>query len=143
MASIQHIFHIDAPFEKVFEAISTIKGIQSWWTNDCFGNEEVGGTICVRFAHAGGMDFEVIAAKPNQEYHWKTTDGHDDWIGTEIVLKLSSNDNKVRVDFNHTGWKEANNFMAQCNFSWGRYMISLRNYCEKGKGDPFISPEKK
>ncbi len=137
MATIQHIFHIDASFEAVFNAISTIKGIQNWWTTDTSGADTIGGVIIVRFGNNSGMDFEVTEINPNESYKWKTVDGHPEWLGTEIHFKLDSNDNKVRVTFTHSGWKEATPFMSQCNFSWGRYMISLRNYLEKGKGDPY------
>lgn len=32
MASIKHLFHINASKEKVFETITTIEGLSSWWT---------------------------------------------------------------------------------------------------------------
>ena len=36
--SIKHLFHIDASREKVFEAISTIKGLSNWWTSQTTGS---------------------------------------------------------------------------------------------------------
>jgi len=137
MATIQHIFHIDASFEEVYNAISTIQGIQNWWTTNTSGEEALNGTILVRFGKNGGMDFKVIENSPSKSYKWKTTDGHPEWIDTEIHFELDENDNKVRVTFTHSGWKEATPFMSQCNFSWARYMISLRNYLEKGQGEPY------
>ena len=28
-------------------------------------------------------------------------------------------------------------FYAHCNFQWGKYLVSLKEYCETGKGFPF------
>ncbi len=138
MATIQHIFHIDASFENVFKAISTIEGIQKWWTSGTRGDDSLQGIIQVRFGDNGGMDFQVTEINPNKSYKWKTVDGHPEWIDTIIDFQLDENDNKVRVTFTHGGWEKASPFMSQCNFSWGRYMISLRDYLEKGQGEPYI-----
>ncbi len=37
------------------------------------------------------------------------------------------------------GWKEENDFFGACSFSWGRYMESLRQLCQAGKGEAFGS----
>ena len=136
MAAIKHLFHIAAPQQKVYEAIGTIEGLKNWWTAFITGDEKVGDTIAFRF---GGMgpDFKVIELVPEQKVKWEGTAGIPDWIGTTITFDLDQNDGKTRVRFQHDGFANDKDGYAATNFTWGRFMVSLRDYCEKGKGQPF------
>ena len=69
MASIKHLFHIAAPRQQVYEAISTIEGISNWWTVQTTGSSERGGVMAFRFGQAG-MDFKVISVQPNESVSW-------------------------------------------------------------------------
>ena len=138
MASIKHLFHIDAPRQKVYEAISTIEGLKNWWTRQTTGGSQPGDVIAFRFGEPG-MDFKVSGLKKDVEVSWECVAGFDDWIGTTITFQLDENDSKTRVRFSHDGWKITNDHYAGCNFSWGRYMESLRQYCQTGEGAPFGS----
>ncbi|MDB5288134.1 MAG: ATPase [Mucilaginibacter sp.] len=60
-----------------------------------------------------------------------------DFFETVVRFRLDDNDGKTRVRFEQDNWKETNDFYAACNFTWGRFLVSLRDYCEKGKGVPF------
>ncbi|HWY38916.1 MAG TPA: SRPBCC domain-containing protein [Bacteroidia bacterium] len=137
MADIKHLFHISASFEKVYHAISTIEGLAAWWTVQTTGKSEVGGMIEFRFGSQFFNKMRVIEMKPGSSVTWECVEGPPDWIGTKISFHLDENEGKTRVRFDHTGWKDANDFYANCNFSWGRFMESLRGLCEKGKGNPF------
>ncbi|HXB39241.1 MAG TPA: SRPBCC domain-containing protein [Bacteroidia bacterium] len=137
MADIKHLFHISASFEKIYVAISTIQGLASWWTTQTSGKSEVGGMMEFRFGSQFINKMKVIEMKNNKSVLWECVDGPEDWIGTKVSFHLDENEGKTRVRFDHTGWKDANDFYANCNFSWGRFMESLRNLCEKGKGAPF------
>jgi hypothetical protein len=39
--------------------------------------------------------------------------------------------------FTHADWAAQTLFYASCNFNWGLYMKSLKDYCESGKGKPW------
>ena len=137
MAEITHLFHVDASVKKVFQAISTIKGLQQWWTAQTSGSDKIGEIIEFRFGENGFVDFKVIESIPNTLYKWKCTDAHPEWLGTEATFELSENEGKTQVKFTHSGWAEQTDFFAHCNFSWGRYFVSLRDYCETGQGQPY------
>lgn len=141
MASINHLFHINASKEKVFEALTTIKGLSNWWTNNITGNSKVGSIINFRFGGFGGPDMKVKEITPNKSVTWECVDGPEGWIGHIFTFQLDTNDNKTRVRFEQSGWKETDDFYASCNFSWGRYMESLRQFCQTGKGEAFGSDE--
>ena len=137
MFTIKHLFHIKASFETIFEAITTIDGLKSWWTPQTSGSHEMGEVLEFRFGNTTLCFMQIINTVPNAYLEWECIDGHQEWLGTIVKFQLDADDNMVRVRFEHSNWKEANDFFGQCNFSWGRYMESLRMYCETGQGNPF------
>lgn len=141
MNSVKHTFHIDAPFARVFDSLSTISGLAGWWTSDTSGSTKVGDTIQFKFGPHGSMNMKVNTCKVNELIEWECVDKDLDWEGTIIQFKLSANDNKVRIEFVHSGFKNDYANIANINFSWGRYLVSLRNLCEKGIGEPFAFVE--
>lgn len=137
--SIKHLFHINASKEKVFEAISTIQGLSQWWTVQTTGSTALNQIIEFRFAGAGGPDMKVTESKPGEKVSWLCIKSNHGWENTSITFLLDENEGKTRVSFSHDGWQEQNDFYAICCFSWGRYMESLRQYCQAGKGEAFGS----
>jgi uncharacterized protein YndB with AHSA1/START domain len=137
MADIKHLFHINASRETVYGAITSIEGLAAWWTSQASGESKAGSILEFRFGAQFFNKMKVIEMKPAESVTWECIDGAEDWIGTRITFDLDDNEGKTRLRFSHSGWKETGDFFAQCNFSWGRFMESLRNFCEKGKGNPF------
>lgn len=137
--SIKHLYHIDASKEKVFEAISTIQGLSNWWTVETKGDSSVNGIIQFRFASNGGPDMQVTEIVLNQKISWRCKESNHGWQGHTFIFLLDENEGKTRVRFSHNGWGEQDDFYAICSFAWGRYMESLRQYCQTGRGEAFGS----
>ncbi len=137
--SIKHLFHIEASQHKVFEAISTIKGLSNWWTVQTEGNTTLGDTIQFDFGDTVGPLMKVVELKPNEKVVWECVSSQHGWLEHTFIFSLDDNEGKTRVRFSHHGWDEQDDFYAICNFSWGRYMESLRQYCQTGKGGAFGS----
>ena len=138
MATIKHLFHINAPQEKVFEALTTVNGLSNWWTVATSGETKKGGILQFRFGEFVN-EMKVMEQKKYERVRWLCVAGAPDWIGTKIKFLLDSNEGKTRIRFEHSGYKEAGDFYASCCFSWGRYMESLRQLCQTGKGEAFGS----
>jgi hypothetical protein len=138
MASIKHLLHINASKQIIYEAISTVKGLSGWWTKQTTGESKEGGIIHFRFNEAG-CDMRVDSLKPNESISWECVAGFPEWIGTKISIRLEEVNGKTKVQFEHSDWKEATEFFAGCSFSWARYMESLRQLCQTGKGEAFGS----
>ena len=141
MPDIQNLFHINAPIEKVYTAIATINGLRNWWTPETNGDENIGGTLQFRFGSYGGPDLIVKELTPNKLVAWSCINGVEEWKGTKLSFTLDRNNDKTRIRFTHANWKNDGDFFAACSFTWGRYMESLRQYCETGKGKPFGSKD--
>jgi uncharacterized protein YndB with AHSA1/START domain len=136
--SIKHLFHINAPIEKVFEAVLSINGLSNWWTSNTKGSETVGGIIEFRFGETG-LDMKITELIQNEKTGWECIGGIPGWIGNTLQFLFDENEGKTRVRFSHNGFTEQDDQFANSNFSWGRYLESLRQYCQTGKGEAFGS----
>jgi uncharacterized protein YndB with AHSA1/START domain len=139
MYSIKHLFHINASKEKVFEAISTINGLANWWTIKTTGDDSLGGTIQFNFGEHEGPQMKTIELTPNEKLTWECVASPFGWDGHTFTFLLDENDGKTRVRFSQDGWTAQDDFYAGCSFSWARYMESLRQFCQTGKGEAFGS----
>ena len=138
--SIKHALHINASEQKVYEKLSTIKGLQNWWTIYTSGSSALNGIITFEFPPHFMNRMQVIALEENHLIKWKCLEGEADWIGTEFLFELDQNERKTRLYFEHSKWPTSEDFYAHCTFSWGRYLESLRQLCETGSGEPFKNP---
>ena len=140
MIKIYHNFKISASAEKVFDAISTINGLKSWWTTETSGNPAPGGEI--RFGFGKGMYdlMKVTAFEKNKSIEWEiiqsTFPECNLWQGTRISFVLSEDeDRNTVVKFQHFNWSDTYEFCGVCNYQWGISMASLKSLCETGKGN--------
>jgi uncharacterized protein YndB with AHSA1/START domain len=136
---IKHLFHINASKEKVFEAITTINGLSNWWTLQTSGSDALNGVLKFQFGENEGPHMKVIEIIPNQKIKWQCVESLFGWTGHTFTFSLDDNAGKTRIRFSHDGWNEQDDNYAACCFSWGRYMESLRQYCQTGRGEAFGS----
>jgi uncharacterized protein YndB with AHSA1/START domain len=136
MYTIKHLFHINADQDQVVRALTTIEGLKNWWTTQTLGDASQGGTIEFRFGDFGGPDMKVTEVTPDT-VTWQCIASAQGWTGNSLTFKLDRNEGKTRVRFSHDGFKEQNDVYSAINFTWARYMESLRQFCQTGKGEPF------
>lgn len=121
----------------MYQAISSIEGLVNWWTSQTTGSTNPGEVIHFRFADSGGPDMKVVESKNNERIVWECVESNHGWKGHRFNFLLDENDGKTRVRFSHEGWEVQDDFYDICSFSWGRYMESLRQYCQTGNGEAF------
>ena len=141
MVDIIHRIGIKSPAAQVYNAISTIKGLANWWTEEVEGDEPVGGKIKFRFRSETGeikgeMAMEVKELNPQKAVGWRCIDGPAEWIGTDVSFQLSHQGHQTIIIFGHRNWREAVEFTAHCSMKWAVFLLSLREYVETGKGKP-------
>lgn len=137
--SIKHLFHIDASQQEVYNAIATLEGLSNWWTTETSGETKIGGHIQFDFGTYQGPKMEVIDLQDGEAVSWECVGSEHGWKGHIFRFRLDQNEGKTRVRFSHDRWESQSEFYAHCNFSWGRYLRSLRVYCETGIGEAFGS----
>ena len=135
--SIKQLFHISASKAEVFKAITSVDGLSQWWTTQTTGGENIGDTLHFHFGDFNGPTMQIKQLVPNEKVVWECIESPHGWVGNILTFNLDENDGKTRVRFTHEGFPEQDDFYAQCSFSWGRYMESLRQLCQTGKGEGF------
>jgi Activator of Hsp90 ATPase homolog 1-like protein len=118
-----------------YQALTTLKGLSGWWTDNTHGETKVGGVIQFRFG-AGGIDMKVLELDPARRVLWQVVDGPAEWIGTKVSFDLRQEGDWTIVFFKHAGWKEPVEFMHHCSTKWGVFLLSLKSLLETGKGRP-------
>jgi hypothetical protein len=96
---------------------------------------------------------------PFELIQWHCIHGADEWVGTTISFKLypgsktflltehpeaagqaeqlQSDNGGTLLVFEHDNWKDYTPMYAECNYTWGQFLRSLKLYCETGKGRPW------
>jgi uncharacterized protein YndB with AHSA1/START domain len=120
----------------VYNALTTIEGLSSWWTSDTRGESKVGGELQFRFGD-GGFDMKVLELQPGKRVLWQVNDGPEEWRGTKISFELIQNGDWTVVLFKHQGWKAPVEFMHHCSTKWAVFLLSLKSFRETGKGTPW------
>lgn len=137
MADILHRFPIHAPVARVFEAITTPKGLDAWWTLESEG-QPVKGTD-YRFYFDPQYDWHgvVTEAEPNRVIEWRFSDAEPDWTGTSLRIELAEKEGWTWVEFAHTGWADAGEHFRISSYCWAAYLRLLRLYVEEGQIAPY------
>ena len=134
---IWHELFFNVSLQKLYEAITDPKKHAQWWTTDVRGASRPG--ISLEFGF-GGLSQEMIVRdlKPGELVRWSATEkGLSDWAGTVLEFKNFRRDDLTYLHFRHSNWREGADMYAQCNTDWAFYLLSLREFVEKGKGRPF------
>lgn len=136
MPDILHRVGIQRPVEKVFEALATVDGLSHWWITGTTGDPKPGGTIHFR-PEGGGFDMQVVESRPGERVKWRCVSGPKEWIGTELTFQLQAKQGQTFVLFTHANWKEPVEFMYHCSTKWATFLLSLKNWLERGEGRLF------
>lgn len=102
MSNICLTFGTKIPASKIFAALTTLDGLDSWWTNETAGDATQGGTITFTFGDNGGFDMLAIKSDPAQ-VHWQCVKGPDDWTGTRIEFDIIQESAHNQLMFRHAG----------------------------------------
>ena len=137
MPDINHQFPIDAPPEKVFEAVSSPTGLDAWWTLKCDGRPEQGSEYLLYFDPEYEWRSVVSRYMPDNEFELEITEAQEDWLGSRVTFVLERKNDKTEVRFSHTGWPEANDHYKISSFCWAMYLRLLKRYIEFGEIVPY------
>ena len=136
-----HQIWISAEPFQVYKALSTQEGFSSWWTTDVVGVFKKGETFTFGFdEHTYWMQFRVIEFQKDLKVVLECVDADisskNDWKDTLLTFYLRKEGEVTVVELTHSGWKKDSPVFSLCNTTWGHLMFSLKNYVEKGTGNP-------
>ncbi len=141
MHHITHRIGIKAPAAQIYQALATLDGLASWWTEDVRGSTQPGGSLEFCFHTPSGellgrMVMQVQKAQPPVALQWLCTEGPQEWLGTNIGFELTEQDQQTTVVFGHRNWREPSETSAHCSMKWATFLLSLKALLETGVGRP-------
>ncbi len=136
--TIKHQHEIKSSVSEVYEVLSTLGGLRSWWTTDVQGDPAKGGELRLSFGpeHVGVM--HVADSRKNKWVIWTITSctlpSNETWNETQISLRLLESPSRGTIAiFEHAGGAA---YEALCKGAWSDSIESLLLLCETGKGSP-------
>lgn len=135
--SIQHRLLIEAPVEKVYEALTTREGLAGWWTPDTIAKPEVGSVCRFAFGPDYFKEMKIRELKPYSKVKWLCLKASEEWIGTTVAFELEPHSRGTSLFFHHDKWKAYTREFAGCSYDWALFLRSLKFLCETGKGLPY------
>ena len=135
MHQIEHLLHINAPLNKVYEAIKDVENIKHWYTTDIVDNLDNTKTF------KWGEMFLIAKCNEieNEKITWEFLESSMPIESLFMTYELSENEGKTRVRFTYDDFSEKSDFYANQNFSSAKYLESLRQFCQTGNGEAFGS----
>jgi len=158
MPNIRHEVLIGVPADHVFKAITTQQGLSGWWTPGVQAEPARDSVARFPFGPTYFKEMRITNLEPSKQLNWTCITGCDEWVGTTLSFELlpGSKDTLSRsrpelsdqiqqqthadgtlLVLQHDGWKDYTPMFAECNYTWGQFLRSLKLLCETGKGRPW------
>ena len=126
---------IKATPEKVYKAVTTQAGLESWWCKNTTAKPEPGFVNIFVFGKFRN-EMKVINLASNKKVEWKCINSIEEWTGTDISFDMEEKDGSTILRFAHAGWRAATDTFAGCTYDWAIFIKSLKLFCETGAGTP-------
>lgn len=135
MVDIYHQIGVNADIEKAYQALTTLDGLSCWWSKTT-GETIEGGRLNFHFDDIN-IEMSIVQLLPAKKVVWQCAEKEGEWKGTVITFELEQADGQVFINFSHKGWAKQTSLCAHCSTKWAVFMLSLKDYLETGKGQPF------
>ena len=135
MADIYHQVGVKADITDVYNAITTLEGLSSWWT-DTTGETDQGGQLNFLF-NEHVVEMVILKLAPDNKVVWQCIAKDGEWKDTIITFDLIKTGKQIFINFSHTNWLEQSDLCSHCSTKWAVFMLSLKAYLETGNGQPF------
>jgi len=159
MPSIRHEVLIGAPAETVYHALTSQHGLAGWWTPDVSATADLGSVARFGFGPSYYKEMRITELLAGRLVQWTCIEGADEWKGTAISFELrpgtkqtlsitrpeladqlrqsTSQDGGTLLIFRHDKWRADTPMLAECSYTWARFLGSLKSLCEVGTGRPW------
>jgi len=135
---IVHSIDIKTTPERLYEALSTRKGIAGWWTPDVKAEPTVGSLNELSFMGTT-LKFRVDRLEPARHVAWSSVDVPPQWENTQVLFDITPEDDMVNLKFKHAGFASLDGDFGITSYSWAQYVRSIKLLLEDGEGEPFGS----
>jgi len=131
-----------APPNAVFDALTSLSSLSSWWT-PAHGSGRAGGELTFGFGDDSVAVRVDQAARPST-VRWTVTAisfaSMQDWAGTTISFAISPDEHGgSRLQFQHGGLTPRLACFDSCSREWRQCLATLVSYVDRGTGQPSVS----
>jgi len=137
MPDILQDFLIRVPPARVYEAVSSVEGLNEWWTRAASGTATVHESYDLDFGPGCVWRAVVTRAEPPRAFELRFVEADADWADTIVGFELAPTDEGTKVRFHHRGWREANEHHRVSCHCWALYLRVLRRHLEHGETVPY------
>lgn len=137
MPDIVSDFWIRTTPDRVYQAISTPEGLDSWWTKKSTGRPVKGEEFQLFFGPEYDWRAKVTTCAPSSEFELEIMQADPDWRGTRVGFQLAGGMDRTSVRFCHAGWQIANEHWRVSCYCWPMYLRLLRRHLEYGEFVPY------
>ena len=138
MVAIEHLLQIRASRAKVYEALTTQEGLGATWTTKLQVKPEIGFENEFNWGEEYITKMQILELRPDEKVLWECTESDPEWIGTFICFKiLVEKEGVTTLILKHYNWQEVTDYYRSCNYNWAIFLLSLKQYLEEGKGEPY------
>jgi uncharacterized protein YndB with AHSA1/START domain len=125
--------------ERLYEVLTTQKGLSGWWTPNVKAEPTVGAIDEFYFGDVV-VKFRVDKLEPGRHVAWSGVQQiFPDWEGTLISFDITPEGDGVNLKFSQTGFESLEGTYAVSNYSWAQFLRSIKLLIETGEGEPFGS----
>lgn len=137
MADILQDLPINVSIDRVYRAVSTPAGLDTWWTRGATGSPQAGAEYQLDFGPGYAWRARVTRCVENADFELEMMEADDDWQGTRVRLQLEPRGDGTLLKFRHTGWPDANDHYRTSCHCWAMYLRILRRSLEHGESVPY------
>jgi uncharacterized protein YndB with AHSA1/START domain len=158
MPDIRQNLFIAKPIDTVFSAITTEQGLSGWWTPKVTASPMLGSVARFGFGPSYIKEMLIDEIEPPHSLRWRCVAGTEEWVGTVLTFQLFGGQRTALMQshpevqgqieqagafeagtilcFAHSNWRGSTPMFAECSYTWGRFLHSLKLLCETGRGHP-------
>jgi uncharacterized protein YndB with AHSA1/START domain len=136
-ADFESTLTFKSPVEAVFDALTTLSSLASWWM-PVSGSGMDGGELTFVFGE-GSVVMRVDKAVRPATVTWTSLACGllPEWVGTTISFEISQGEQGGSgLQFRHAGLTPQLECYDLCSLGWRTYLASLVGYVDSGKGHP-------
>ncbi len=131
MEKIEIINYIKAPASKIYEVLTTDKGLGAVWTPKLTVKPEIGFVNEFDFNEESLTKMKILELDADSRILWECVESDSEWVGTRVFFELKERNGVSTVLLKHYNWRELTEYYRWCNYNWAMFLMRLKEYCEE------------
>lgn len=129
--------------ERLFETITTSKGLVGWFTPQAQAEPKVGTTVTLGFGPEMTMTYRVDVLEPARQVVWSCAEVPPGWNETHVSFDIIPAGESTNLRFSQIGFAPGYELLGTFTYLWAQVIRSLKVFLESGTGEPWGSPASK